>query len=61
VHEAASLDEAVSAAFALAKPAGVVLLAPACASFDMFVDYAERGRAFKRAVTRLEARGWSGE
>jgi UDP-N-acetylmuramoylalanine--D-glutamate ligase len=53
VHEAASMDEAVEKAFELAKPAGVVLLAPACASFDMFRDYAERGRKFKEAVRRL--------
>ena len=37
----------------LAKPAGVVLLAPACASFDMFRDYAERGRTFKDEVARI--------
>jgi UDP-N-acetylmuramoylalanine--D-glutamate ligase len=53
VHEAASLDEAVAQAYALAAPAGVVLLAPACSSFDMFRDYAERGRRFKEAVARL--------
>ncbi len=56
VHEADSLEEAVRAAFALARPAGVVLLAPACASFDMFQDYAERGRTFKEEATRI-ARG----
>ena len=38
----------------LAKPSGVVLLAPACASFDMFRDYADRGRQFKEAVARLK-------
>jgi len=55
VHQAPSMDEAVRSAFELAKPAGVVLLAPACASFDMFRDYAERGRKFKEAVTKLTA------
>src|SRR3989454_962272 len=53
VHGAASLQEAVQRAFELAKPSGVVLLAPACASFDMFRDYAERGRRFKEEVARL--------
>jgi UDP-N-acetylmuramoylalanine--D-glutamate ligase len=53
VHEAESFDEAVARAYALAKPSGVVLLAPACASFDMFRDYAERGRRFKEEVEKL--------
>jgi UDP-N-acetylmuramoylalanine--D-glutamate ligase len=53
VSEAASMDEAVRLAFTLAPPGGAVLLAPACASFDMFADYAERGRRFKEAVNRL--------
>ena len=53
LREAASLEEAVETAFALAKPSGVVLFAPACASFDMFSDYAERGRKFKEQVARL--------
>jgi UDP-N-acetylmuramoylalanine--D-glutamate ligase len=56
VHEAQSFDEAVSMAFELAKPGGVVLLAPACSSFDMFRDYAERGRRFKEAVKTIVGR-----
>jgi UDP-N-acetylmuramoylalanine--D-glutamate ligase len=53
VHDAGSLDEAVVRAFELAKPRGTVLLAPACASFDMFESYAERGKRFKEAVAGL--------
>jgi UDP-N-acetylmuramoylalanine--D-glutamate ligase len=53
LSEAATMDDAVRLAFTLAPPGGAVLLAPACASFDMFADYAERGRRFKEAVTRL--------
>jgi UDP-N-acetylmuramoylalanine--D-glutamate ligase len=53
VREAASLDSAIALAYGLAKPAGVVLLAPACASFDQFRDYAERGRTFKEGVLKL--------
>ncbi len=57
VHDAGSMAEAVELGFALAAPAGVVLLAPACASFDMFRDYAERGQKFKEAALRLVAGG----
>ena len=53
VVEAGSLEEAVRAAYGLATPGGTVLLAPACASLDMFRDYAERGRVFVQAVARL--------
>ena len=51
-----TLAEAVERAFAAAAPGDVVLLAPACSSFDMFQDYAERGRAFKREVRALVER-----
>ena len=53
VTEAPTLREAVRAAFVLARGGGTVLLAPACASLDMFRDYAERGRVFKEEVARL--------
>ncbi len=49
-----SLREAVERAFAAAEPGDAVLLAPACASFDMFRDYADRGRAFKAEVQKLQ-------
>jgi UDP-N-acetylmuramoylalanine--D-glutamate ligase len=55
VEDADTLDAAVARAFAIAKPSGVVLLAPACSSFDMFRDYADRGRQFKEAVDRRRA------
>jgi UDP-N-acetylmuramoylalanine--D-glutamate ligase len=53
VHEADTFAAAIARAYELAKPSGVVLLAPACASFDMFKDYAERGRKFKQEVARI--------
>lgn len=53
VVEAASMREAVERAYEAAAPDGVVLLAPACSSFDWFRDYAERGNAFKAEVERL--------
>lgn len=53
LQRATSMDEAVRRAFAMAPVGGVVVLAPACSSFDMFDDYAARGRAFKAAVHAL--------
>ena len=47
------LDEAVKTARGLAAPGGCVLFSPACASFDMFHDYEERGRLFKQIVEGL--------
>ena len=54
VSEASSMREAVERGFEAARPDGVVLLAPACSSFDWFRDYAERGETFKRAVALLK-------
>jgi UDP-N-acetylmuramoylalanine--D-glutamate ligase len=53
VIDAGSMREAVERGYEAARPDGVVLLAPACASFDWFRDYAERGRAFKQEVEDL--------
>lgn len=50
---AESMEEAVNKAYGIAKEGDVVLLSPACASFDMFKDYEDRGRVFKEAVRRL--------
>jgi UDP-N-acetylmuramoylalanine--D-glutamate ligase len=47
------MRSAVRTAFAIASSGSVVVLAPACASFDMFRDYAERGRVFKQEAQQL--------
>ena len=53
VHQVFSFDEAVTLAHSLAQPPQVVLLSPACASYDMFDNYEQRGKAFKDLVHRL--------
>ena len=53
IGEAASLEEAVNVAFSNANSGDCVLLSPMCSSFDMFFNYEERGRVFKRAVYDL--------
>lgn len=50
---ARDMKDAVARAFSAAGAGEVVLLAPACSSFDMFTDYAHRGRIFKQAVEDL--------
>jgi UDP-N-acetylmuramoylalanine--D-glutamate ligase len=55
-QDTSGMDEAVSAAAALAQPGDTVLLAPAAASMDMFRDYAERGEKFAAAASAIAAR-----
>ena len=51
--DARSAEEAVQQAYKLAGPGDAVLLSPACASFDLFDNYEDRGRKFKAAVREL--------
>jgi UDP-N-acetylmuramoylalanine--D-glutamate ligase len=53
VVDTTSAEEAVHAAFHLATVGDVVLLSPACASFDLFKNYEDRGIQFKKAVRDL--------
>jgi len=56
IHSTETLEKAVAAASAAAHPGDIVLLAPACSSFDQFENYEHRGRVFKQLVH--EGRGW---
>ncbi len=53
IVQAGTLESAVKRAAAVAQPGDVVLLAPACASFDQFRNYEHRGKVFKEAVREL--------
>lgn len=53
ILDTASATEAVSTAFHVANKGEVVLLSPACASFDLFLNYEDRGNQFKKAVKEL--------
>lgn len=55
VHDCQTLEVAVDLAVRHALPGQCVLLAPACASFDQFTDYADRGRAFERIACNQAA------
>ena len=57
VTRAESMGAAVAAAARCAKPGDVVLLSPACASFDWYPSYSARGNDFAREVARLSERG----
>ena len=54
VRRADTIEDAVAAAADMAPADGIVLLAPACASQDMFTDYRERGDRFAAAARALE-------
>ncbi|MCS7233212.1 MAG: UDP-N-acetylmuramoyl-L-alanine--D-glutamate ligase [Synergistetes bacterium] len=54
IFSVSSMEEAVSLAHSVARRGEIVLLSPACASFDMFSNFEERGRVFKRAVLNLQ-------
>ncbi|MDU4959741.1 MAG: UDP-N-acetylmuramoyl-L-alanine--D-glutamate ligase [Sporomusaceae bacterium] len=56
IHRAATLPDAVDLAYRMAAAPQVVVLSPACASYDMFKSYEERGRLFKTLVGELSAR-----
>ena len=53
IVDTASAQEAVQEAFQYANKGEVVLLSPACASFDLFKNYEDRGNQFKQAVKNL--------
>jgi UDP-N-acetylmuramoylalanine--D-glutamate ligase len=54
VDLASDMGDAVRRAAAIARPGDAVVLSPACSSYDMFSDYADRGRAFRAAVEALQ-------
>jgi UDP-N-acetylmuramoylalanine--D-glutamate ligase len=53
VADVQSMQDAVQAAYKMAKPGEIVLLSPCCASFDLFNSYEDRGDQFKKYVRAL--------
>lgn len=54
IYRVSSLAEAVALAHRLGRPGNVVLLSPACSSYDMFTNFEERGRVFKALIAKLQ-------
>ena len=57
VYPTSSLDEAMKVCRSVAKEGYTVLLSPACASFDLFKNYEDRGRQFKEYVKKMQNNG----
>jgi UDP-N-acetylmuramoylalanine--D-glutamate ligase len=53
VFHTLSMNDAVQKAYSVGNPGDAVLLSPACASFDLFENFEERGKSFKAAVRDL--------
>ena len=53
IVETQGAEEAVKVAYKIAEKGDTVLLSPACASFDLFENYEDRGRQFKQAIREL--------
>ena len=53
LYDTHSIEQAVLVAYSIGKPGDIVLLSPACASFDLFENYEDRGNQFKKAVKSL--------
>jgi UDP-N-acetylmuramoylalanine--D-glutamate ligase len=56
IHFAGTMQEAMQISFLLAQAGDVVLLSPACASFDMFKNYIHRAEVFVAAVKEIETK-----
>lgn len=58
VSHASDMDDAVAKATQRARPGDAIMLAPVCASFDMYANFEERGQAFRDAVRAILGRGF---
>jgi len=57
IERAGTMEQAVRRASEIARPGDTVLLSPACASFDQYANFEERGKDFSSLVLRLAAPG----